>query len=126
MGIFSRKGSKISTNSELSIASATDPKSPALKSPPPTSLGHGASFSSLALPDVKLPSPPDPALDPAGYLRSVDAVRARTRLIYQRAKNNQLNHFDVDSSKFKDTADYVVAIIKVPRLKLPYTSPHVQ
>ena len=113
MGLFNRKGSRINTNGHLNTIDTSDPKTPGLKSPPPTRLVHGASFSSLSLPDVKLPPPPDPALDPAAYLRSIESVRARTRLVYQRAKKNQLNHFDVDGSKFKDTVAYVVSIIKV-------------
>ena len=119
MGLFSRKGSKISTNGNLDSNDSYNPKSPGPKSPPASRLTHGASFSSLNLADVKLPPPPDPALDPAGYLRSIDSVRARTRLIYQQAKKNQLNHFDVDGSKFQDTVDYVVSIIKVPKEALP-------
>ena len=80
-----------------------------MKSP---KLANGASFSSLALPEVKLPPPPDPSLDPAAYLRSIYAVRARTQLVYQRAKRNQLRHFTVDGSKFGETAAYIVSIIK--------------
>jgi len=63
--------------------------------------------------DVSLPPPPDPTLDPAAYLRSIYAVRARCGLVYQRAKRNQLAHFDVDGSKFGETAAYLVSIIKV-------------
>lgn len=33
-----------------------------------------------------------------------------------KAKNNELNHFEVDMSKFEDTTKFVVSIIKV----LPY------
>lgn len=40
-------------------------------------------------------------------------MRARCQLVYQRAKRNQLAHFDVDSSKFGETANYLVSIIKV-------------
>jgi hypothetical protein len=63
--------------------------------------------------DVAIPDPPDPKEKPAAYLRSIHAVRERSRLVLEEAKVNALNHFDVDLSKFKDTADYVVAIIKV-------------
>ncbi|KAI9822402.1 MAG: hypothetical protein M1827_000121 [Pycnora praestabilis] len=61
---------------------------------------------------MALPKPPDPALDPAAYLRSIFAVRERSKLILRRATNNQLTHFTVDLDKFKDTAGYVVSIIK--------------
>lgn len=63
--------------------------------------------------DITLPGPPDPNLDPAAYLRSIYAVRQRSRYIIVKAKRNQLAHFDVDLSKWKDTASYVVSIIKV-------------
>ena len=55
---------------------------------------------------------PDPNVDPAGYLRSIRAVRERTRLVLDKAKANRLSHFDVDLSKFPDTVDYVVSVIK--------------
>ena len=42
-------------------------------------------------------------------------MRARCQLVYQRAKRNQLAHFDVDGSKFGETANYLVSIIKVGR-----------
>ena len=113
MGLFKRKSAKISTNGNLMAADGTNLSSSALKSPPSTKLSNGSSFSSPSVPDVTLPAPPDPSLDPAAYLQSIYAVRARCRLIYQRAKRNQLNHFDVDQSKFSDTAGYVVSIIKV-------------
>jgi hypothetical protein len=67
----------------------------------------------MSFPDVSLPKAPDPALDPAGYLRSIYAVRERTKLVLEKAKKNQLKHFTVDMSKFHETATYVVSIIKV-------------
>lgn len=60
-----------------------------------------------------MPKAPDPALDPAGYLRSIHSVRDRSKIILQKAKANRLNHFDVDMSKFPETAAYVVSIIRV-------------
>lgn len=74
---------------------------------------------SASIPSVPLPRAPDPQVDPAAYLRSIYAVRERTRLVLEKAKRNQLRHFTVDMSKFPDTAAYVVSIIKVP-----YTSTH--
>ena len=62
--------------------------------------------------DMEIPEPPDPEQKPAAYLRSIHAVRERSTVVLKKAKNNQLNHFDVDLSKFSDTADYVVSIIK--------------
>lgn len=66
-----------------------------------------------SIPDIPLPRAPDPNLDPAGYLRSIYAVRERSKLVLEKAKKNQLKHFNVDMSKFQDTANYVVMIIKV-------------
>jgi hypothetical protein len=62
--------------------------------------------------DVEIPEPPDPRKKPADYLRCIHAVRQRSKLVLQKAKANQLSHFDVDMTKFSDAADYVVSIIK--------------
>ncbi|KIH91094.1 hypothetical protein SPBR_01603 [Sporothrix brasiliensis 5110] len=71
-----------------------------------------SSFSPVHLPKVDLPRPPDPALDPAGYLRSLPAVRERSRIIGDKALRNELHHFDVDMSKFPDVVRFVSQIIK--------------
>ncbi|KXL45044.1 hypothetical protein M433DRAFT_67607 [Acidomyces richmondensis BFW] len=73
---------------------------------------HSNPAQNASLPEIPLPRPPDPNLDPAGYLRSIYAVRERSRLVLEKAKRNQLRHFVVDMSKFNDTAKFVVAIIK--------------
>ena len=70
-------------------------------------------MTSVDIPDVPLPKAPDPNVDPAGYLRSIHAVRERCHLVLDTAKRNQLRHFNVDMSKFPNTAQYVVSIIKV-------------
>lgn len=64
------------------------------------------------VPKIALPKAPDPTKDPAAYLRSIYAVRQRTKLVLERAKKNELKHFDVDLEKFEDTAGYVMAIIR--------------
>lgn len=69
-------------------------------------------FSPVHLPKVDLPRPPDPALDPAGYLRSLNAVRERSRIISDKALRDELNHFDVDMTKFPDVVSFVGQIIK--------------
>lgn len=69
-----------------------------------------------SIPEIEIPAAPDPNKEPAKYLRSIHAVRDRTRLVFEKAKTNQLNHFDIDMTKFKDTVDYVVSIIKVGTL----------
>lgn len=65
------------------------------------------------MPDIPLPKAPDPNIDPAAYLRSIYAVRERSKLVLEKATRNQLRHFHVDMSKFHDTARFVVSIIKV-------------
>ena len=65
------------------------------------------------LPAITLPKAPDPNVDPAAYLRSIYAVRERSRIVLEKAKANKLQHFEVDMSKFGDTARFVVSIIKV-------------
>ena len=111
MGIFNRKNPKIQTNGEIMNSGYN---SSTLKSPPPTQTTLKTSpIVSQSVLDVTLPAPPDPTLDPAAYLKSIWAVRARCQLVYQRAKRNQLAHFDVDGTKFGETANYVVSIIKV-------------
>ncbi|EZF79028.1 hypothetical protein H105_00022 [Trichophyton soudanense CBS 452.61] len=68
--------------------------------------------TSHPIPEATMAPPPDPNLDPAAYLRSIHAVRQRCGLVMEKAKENQLNHFDVDMSKFQTTAQYIVSIIK--------------
>ncbi|RYP62201.1 hypothetical protein DL771_009833 [Monosporascus sp. 5C6A] len=64
------------------------------------------------LPRINLPKPPDPTLDAAGYLRSLGAVRERCKIVTEKALANNLNHFDVDLSKFPDVVSFVCNIIK--------------
>lgn len=64
-------------------------------------------------PRVDMPKPPDPNLDPAAYLRSLGAVRERSKIMTERALQNTLNHFEVDMSKFSDVSTFVCGIIKV-------------
>lgn len=112
MGLFNKKNGKINTNGDARYSTGSSLNaSSGLKSPPLTAR-NSAGFSPSAI-DVSLPAPPDPTLDPAAYLKSIFAVRARCGLLYQRAKRNQLAHFDVDGSKFGETAAYLVSIVKV-------------
>lgn len=60
-----------------------------------------------------MPKAPDPHVDAAGYLRSIGAVRERCAIVMEKAKKNQLNHFNVDMEKFEDTTSFVVSVIKV-------------
>ncbi|KAL8404200.1 hypothetical protein RB594_009165 [Gaeumannomyces avenae] len=74
--------------------------------------GPGTPGTPLHLPKIDLPKPPDPSLDPAGYLRSLGAVRERSKVIYDKAIRNDLNHFTVDMGKFPDVVSFVSQIIK--------------
>lgn len=65
------------------------------------------------VPKIDLPKPPDPDLDPAGYLRSLGAVRERCRVITTKAIKDELRHFDVDMQKFPEVVSFVASIIKV-------------
>ena len=112
MGLFSRnKTNKSNHSGERSPSLQSD----SLKSPRSAKL-PSSSFGSL--PTVAMPKPPDPNVDPAAYLRSIFAVRERTKFIKDKAERNKLNHFDVDMSKWGETAQYVVSIIKVQSLRL--------
>jgi hypothetical protein len=106
MRIFGRKGSKPVVSP---TGSQPNSSNGSLRSPGPTPNGSRPT----SFPDVPLPRAPDPALDPAGYLRSIYAVRERSKLVLEKAKKNQLKHFTVDMSKFHDVASFVVSIIKV-------------
>jgi hypothetical protein len=106
MRLFNRKGSKPQVSP---AGSQPNSSNGSLRSPGPTPNGSRPT----SFPDVPLPKAPDPSLDPAGYLRSIYAVRERSRLVLEKAKKNQLKHFTVDMSKFGDVASFVVSIIKV-------------
>jgi len=71
-------------------------------------------FSPGLNPSAKLDMPrgPDPQLDPVGYLRSLPAVRERSKIVTDKALKNELHHFDVDMGKFSDVVTFVSNIIK--------------
>lgn len=113
MGIFKRKDSKNSSQSETENDSYVTVNSARTSNTSLRSPGYKGSGPPASIPELPIARPPDPALDPAAYLRSIHAVRERSNIILNKAKKNQLNHFDVDMSKFEATASYVVSIIKV-------------
>lgn len=131
MGLFSRKEkapkAEPAINTAQSNASVNSNHS-SLRSPPGASLRNPLNRSSAAstspgtplsplspvkLPKIDLPRPPDPQLDPAGYLRSLGAVRERCKIVTDKALRNELKHFDVDMQKFPDVVSFVSGIIKV-------------
>lgn len=117
MRLFRNKGKHASPN-----GSQPNTSNGSLKSPVSSSANvNGPKTPTASIPDIPLPKAPDPALDPAGYLRSIYAVRERSKLVLEKAKKNQLKHFTVDMTKFSDTAGYVVSIIKAsPRGPCPF------
>lgn len=122
MGIFKRKDSKHSIHSDKDDHESVVSSNSARNST--TSLRWSPGFRGSAgqpasIPEIPISRPPDPALDPAAYLRSIHAVREQCKFVLAKAKQNQLNHFNVDMSKFKETASYVVSIIKVGSLVDP-------
>ncbi|KAF4120724.1 Protein of unknown function (DUF1688) [Geosmithia morbida] len=79
----------------------------------------------VKMPKMDMPRPPDPNLDPAGYLRSLVAVRERSQVIYEKALRDDLAHFDVDMDKMSDVVSFVTRLIRRD-FDAPYTSipPH--
>lgn len=110
MGLFRRrdKTNHHPTNGEHYADAYTNSKRTFAMQRTNSTTAHDAS-----IPDIPLPKAPDPQVNPVAYLRSIYAVRERSKLVLEKAKRNQLRHFNVDMSKFSDTAAYVVAIIKV-------------
>ena len=138
MGLFSRKdkGTKTTARPPLKPTksdASLDSGNSSLRSPPISAFGamsldgkHMSAgstgtgpnspltpFSQFNMPKIDLPRPPDPQLDPAGYLRSLGSVRERSKIVTEKAFKNQLNHFDVDMAKFPDVVSFVSNIIKV-------------
>lgn len=116
MGLFRRKDSRNSNHDKddhESFVSSNSARTSNASLKVPLSL---KSSGSPPIPEMPISPPPDPNIDPVAYLRSIHAVRQRSKLVMLKAKNNQLNHFDVDLDKFGATAQYVVSIIKVRSL----------
>ncbi|KAK2748965.1 hypothetical protein FQN57_007248 [Myotisia sp. PD_48] len=115
-GLFKRKEGRavapIEKEEQESFASSNSARTSSASLKMSGRSGSTTSPSSAPIPEVPIAPPPDPNLDPAAYLRSIHAVRERSRLVMLKARKNQLNHFDVDFSKFQATAKYVVSIIK--------------
>lgn len=52
------------------------------------------------------------------YLKSLKAVRERSRIVLDRARKGSLNNFIYDESRMKETAEFVAGVISV-RVSLP-------
>lgn len=105
---YSKVGRKGSQTSLASYKSSMQPRT--------STQGSGSPHHLPSIPSVDLPPAPDPGLDPSGYLRSIHAVRERSRFVLDSALKNQLTNFTVDMTKWSNVAEYVVSIIKVKLL----------
>ncbi|KAH7318263.1 hypothetical protein B0I35DRAFT_451224 [Stachybotrys elegans] len=132
MGVFSRRDKTARTDQSIgtsnSSASVNSSTSRAVMNRTSASSFTGnpkSPMSPVKIPRIDLPRPPDPQLDPAGYLRSLGAVRERSRLVYDKALRNELRHFDVDMGKLNDVVTFVSGLIKRD-YDAPFTSipPH--
>lgn len=113
MGIFSRQSSTRPNNNKQPLSSNGYLKRPLLASSTQSDTHERSPpMSTFTVPDVPLPPAPNPNVDPAAYLRSIYAVRERSKVVMAKAHANQLRHFTVDMSKFRETASYVVSIIR--------------
>jgi hypothetical protein len=116
MGLFKKKASKASIGSEAKSFRKGSTTSVGSSVKSPTSLTSKYNGSYAAMPTIistKLPPAPDPAMDPAAYLRSIYAVRERNKFVIEAALQNKLTNFNVDLDKLQDVVDYVAMIIKV-------------
>lgn len=52
------------------------------------------------------------------YLKSLQAVRERSRIVLERARNGSLNNFIYDQGRMKETAEFVTGVISVRALLL--------
>ncbi|OTB09887.1 hypothetical protein K445DRAFT_323531 [Daldinia sp. EC12] len=104
------KGSSAS-NSRVQSQSYSNHRASA-GSVPPTPMTPMTPMTPHPMSRINLPKPPDPVLDAAGYLRSLGSVRERSKIVTDKALRNNLNHFDVDMSKFPDVTTFVCGIIK--------------
>ncbi|CAG8648772.1 19422_t:CDS:2, partial [Cetraspora pellucida] len=58
------------------------------------------------------------------YLKSLRSVRERSNKVYEKAKTNSLNHFQVDFSKLQDVVTKVIALIKRDYKQINDIPPH--
>lgn len=119
MGLFKRKTTKVSAYDEKINRSQTS-RSTLVPDTSRNTVNHNLPNRGLtrisptmSLPNIPIPKAPDPALNPAAYLKSIHSVRERSKLVMRKAASNSLSHFDVNMDMFQNTADYVVSIIKV-------------
>lgn len=113
MGLFTKKTSSHRTSKPSLHDSVSSLESSVSSLKSPGLYNKMSSPNLLSIPKIAMPKGPDPAVDPAAYLRSIGAVRERCQLVMDKALEGQLRHFDVDMTKMDDTTRFVVSIIKV-------------
>src|SRR5579859_5648355 len=108
MGFFSKKSRSASSSTKSPTLS------PKLHSQSSRSTMESPQTPSFATrPAAQLPPPPDPQVDPEGYLTSLQAVRQRSQLVFEKVRRGQGKCFTLDPDKMDDVIRYVVGIIKV-------------
>lgn len=113
MGLFKNKGSRNDSSFTDSSDKASMTGSISKAASIYVKTVNSSPSANASLPEIPLPRAPDYNMDPAAYLKSVNAVRERSRMVFRLGQKGQLKHFNVDMSKFEETAQYVVSIIKV-------------
>jgi hypothetical protein len=108
MGFFSKKRG---SNSPASTPQPSPKFGSQSDSRSVSSSPNSPSFPSK--PAAKLPPAPDAKIDPEGYLASLQAVRYRSQLVFDKVQRGFGVCFTLDSSKMDDVIKYVVGIIKV-------------
>ena len=110
MGFFSKKSGSTPTSPNPALS----PKSPKLNSQSSRSAMNSPQTPSFpSRPAAQLPPPPNAQLDPEGYLTSLQAVRERSRLVFEKVRQGRGKCFSLDLAKRDDVIRYVVGIIKV-------------
>jgi hypothetical protein len=106
MGFFSKKSGSNSSSSSPKL-------SPKLTSQSSRSTMSSPKTPSFPKPTTQLPPPPDPKVDPEGYLTSLQAVRQRSQLVFEKVRRGQGKCFTLDPGQMDHVIKYVVGIIKV-------------
>ena len=116
MGLFTKKRSDagLGSVSEQSVKGLHKTSTSSTYGRP---AGNSSPAATATIPEIAIPKAPDATLNPAQYLRSIYAVRERSKIVLDLGKRNKLKHFDVDMTKFAETAQYVVMIINVSLAK---------
>ena len=111
MGFFSKK---VGTSNPPSPNPKLSPKFDMRSTRSPMNSPQTPSFPPKPL--AQLPPPPNAQSDPEGYLTSLQAVRERSQLVFEKVRQGKGKCFTLDPTKIDDVIRYVVGIIKVYQL----------